>query len=288
MASKYRATSLRARDIDRALIATALDKAYADGQLSFGEHRLRSERARASVTLDELRPLITDLQLDVDLPDPVSNRSAPKPRVLLALGSVVIIAVGMALFFATKDEDPVVAVAAAEPSEIPSVPAAVPPVSMPLPDTVTPIVARPFVFDTAAGLDDFRARYIERFGSSEVLELNIQPVDRRADVYRLDENGRVQRIMVSGGFGPQADTDLPEEDQLVFDWNTIDSAVVAGVIAGAPQSVGAVDGVAKYITIENDGGEQSISVSVDAPDTNGGRIETDFAGNPTYVSPATR
>ena len=59
----------RARDIDRALTATVLDSAYADGQLTFDEHRLRSERARVAITLRDLRRLVSDLQIDVDLPE---------------------------------------------------------------------------------------------------------------------------------------------------------------------------------------------------------------------------
>ena len=281
--SKYRATALRARDIDRALTATALDTAYADGQLTFGEHRLRTERARTAVTLDELRRLVADLQLDVDLPEPEAGRSASRPRVLLVLGSVVIVAAGLVLFFATREDKVEVAAVAAP------VPSPVETVLMPLPDDVTPIVARPFVFDTAAGLDDFRDRFIERFGSSQVVSLSLQ-VDEgsRADVYRLDSEGRVERIMVNGGFEPQKDTSLPEEGQLGFDWDLLDSAVVAGVIAGAPETVGAPQGVVDWVSIDNDEGEQRISVSVSVPDLSGGRVETDFAGNPTYVSPARR
>ena len=59
----------RAREIDRALTATVLDSAYADGQLTFDEHRLRSERARVAITLRDLRRLVSDLQIDVDLPE---------------------------------------------------------------------------------------------------------------------------------------------------------------------------------------------------------------------------
>ncbi|KZF09524.1 MAG: DUF1707 domain-containing protein [Rhodococcus sp. (in: high G+C Gram-positive bacteria)] len=281
--SKYRSTALRARDIDRALTATALDTAYADGQLTFGEHRLRTERARTAVTLDELRRLVSDLQLDVDLPEPEAGRSASRPRVLLALGSVVIVAAGLVLFFATREDKVEVAAVAAP------VPSPVETVSMPVPDDVTPIVARPFVFDTATGLDDFRNRFIERFGSSQVVSLSLQ-VDEgsRADVYRLDAEGRVERIMVNGGFEPQKDTSLPEEGQLGFDWNLLDSAVVAGVIAGAPETVGAPQGVVDWVSIDNDEGEQRISVSVSVPDLSGGWVETDFAGNPTHVSPARR
>lgn len=273
---------MRARDIDRATTATALDEAYADGQLSFEEHRLRNERARGAVTLSELRRLLTDLQLDVDLPDPVVRRSTPKPRILLALGSVVIIAAGLSVFFATKGTGENVST----PAETPSVAAPVeaPVAAAPVLADVTPIVARPFDFDTAEGLEDFRNRYVERFASADVVEVNLQPADGRADVYRLTEEGRVQRVMVSGGFEPQSDTKPLGEDQRVFDWAMLDSSVVAGVVAGAPQSIGAPDGVSKYVTIDADDDEQRISISVYVDDSSGGYVETDFAGNPISVN----
>ncbi|SNT16839.1 DUF1707 SHOCT-like domain-containing protein [Rhodococcoides kyotonense] len=271
--------SLRARDLDRALTSTALDQAYAEGQLTVDEHRARTDAARSAVTLGELHSLVGDLQLDVDLPEPTPRQSKSRTPITLALGSAAAVVVAAAVVFAwTNGDDATEAVAA---------PAA-PSVSIPLPESVTPIVAQPFVFDTAEGLDDFRARYIERFGSSEVVELSIQvDDDNRADVYRLNAEGRVERIMVNGGFDPYRDTDLRDEGQVPFDWNLLDSAVVAGVIAGAPETVGAPQGTPDWVTIDNDEGRQRISVSVDVPDLRGGRVETDFAGNSTYVSPAT-
>ncbi|WP_245819709.1 DUF1707 SHOCT-like domain-containing protein [Rhodococcoides yunnanense] len=269
---------MRARDIDRARTASALDEAYADGQLSFDEHRLRNDRARGAVTLAELRALVTDLQLNVDLPDPEPRSARPKPRVVLALGSVVIIAAGLAVFFAMNSHSEDLPTPAPTPS------ASVPTAAAPLLDDVVPIVARPFDFGTAEGLDDFRNRYIERFGDADVIEIDLQPADQRASIYRLDDDGRVQRVMVSGGFEPQSDTDVLDEDKRVFDWTLLDSTVVAGVVAGAPQSIGASDGVSKYVTIDDDAGEQRISISVYVDDSNGGYVETDFAGNPITVN----
>lgn len=280
MAARYRSTAFRARDIDRALTASALDTAYADGQLSFGEHRLRSERARNAVTLDELHRLVSDLQLDVDLPEPVARRSAPKPRVFLALGSVVIIAAGLALFFATRDSDEEPVVAQQETTVSPT-----PQLSMPLPADVTPIIAQPFVFDTAAGLDDFRTRYIERFGTTEVLELSIQvDDDNRADVYRVSADGRRERVFVAGGFEVYRTTDLLDPSEIPFDWALVDSAVVAGLIAGTPAAVGVPGAVADWVTIDTDDGVPQIAVTAYDADRRGGRIVADLAGNIVRVS----
>lgn len=276
LSPKNRAPALRARDIDRGLIASALDQAYADGQLSVDEHHSRTAAARAAVTLGELHALVSDLQLDVDLPEPTPPRSRRGPVLLLASGAVVVLAVAAAVILTSADDEP----AAAEPTQT-----QVPEVSMPLPGSVTPIVAAPFVFDTAEGLDDFRARYLERFGNSEVVELRLEvDEDNRADIYRLNAEGRVERVMVHGGFEVQPDTSLRAEGQQTFDWALLDSSVVAGVIAGAPATVGDTRGNADWVQIDNDGGLQRISVSVEAPDSMGGRVETDFSGNPTYVS----
>lgn len=266
---------VRARDIDRALAATALDNAYADGQLTFDEHRLRLDRARVAETLSDLRRLGADLQVDVDLPEPEPRRAPPRGRIFVALGSVVIIAVGLSLFFATRDDGPEVAevaeVAAASPK---------PRVSMPLPEGVTPIVARPFVFDTADGLDDFRSRYIERFGSSEVLELSIQvDADNRADVYRVSD-GRRMRVFVSGGFEVDASTGILDPAEQPFDWNLVDSNVIAGLIASTPDTVGVPDAIPDWVTIDNG---RIIVTAYDA-DLRGGRVEADFAGVVTRVS----
>lgn len=271
---------VRARDIDRAIAVTALDNAYADGQLTFDEHRLRVERARVATTLADLRRLMSDLQMDVDLPEPEPRSEPPRGRVFLALGSVAVVVAGLVVFLSTRDQDdptPVVA-AVATTTTAPTVP-------MDLPADVTPIVARPFVFDTAEGLEDFRARYIERFGSSEVLEVSIQAdADNRADVYRISADGRRERVFVAGGFEVDSSTSLLDEVEKPFDWTIVDPAVVAGLIAGAPETVGVPGAEVEYVTIENAREGQQISITVSDADRRGGRIESDFAGVITRVS----
>ena len=277
-----RRPDFRAREIDRALTATVLDTAYADGQLTFDEHRLRSERARVAVTLRDLRRLVSDLQIEIDLPEPAPRTVEPKNRLLLALGSVVVVAVALVVFLTTRNgEEPVPAAAVVASTTTSRV---VPTVTMDLPVDVTPIVARPFVFDTTAGLDDFRERYVERFGSSQVLEVFIQLNNNRADVYRPSAEGRRERVFVAGGFEVGLDTEAPDTDDATFDWATIDSAVLAGLVAGTPEAVGIPNSVVEYIMITETRGNQRISISTSNEDAQGGRVEADFAGNIVSVS----
>lgn len=156
---------------------------------------------------------------------------------------------------------------------------------MNLPDDVTPIVARPFVFDTAAGLDDFRARYVERFGSSQVLEVYLQVGDgARADVYRPAVDGRRERVFVSGGFQVGRETDPPEEDEAAFDWNLVNSAALAGLMAGAPDAVGVPDAVVDSVMITNDRAAPEIAITAYDANRRGGRIVAGFEGNVLSVS----
>lgn len=266
----------RAREIDRALTATVLDSAYADGQLTFDEHRLRSERARVAITLRDLRRLVSDLQIDIDLPEPPPRTSEPKNRLVLALGSVVIVTVGLVVFLSTRTGEESVPAASVVASTTRSV---APTVPMDLPVDVTPIVARPVVFDTAAGLDDFRERYVERFGSSQVIEVFVQMDDNRADVYRPTAEGRRERVFVSGGFEVYHETEPPDAQDALFDWATIDSAVLAGLVAGTPDAVGVPDAAVEYVMITDSRGEQRISITAHNDDDQGGRVEADFAGN---------
>ncbi|WP_415971683.1 DUF1707 domain-containing protein [Rhodococcus sp. 077-4] len=277
-----RRPDFRAREIDRALTATVLDTAYADGQLTFDEHRLRSERARVAVTLSDLRRLVSDLQIDIDLPEPAPRTAEPKNRLLLALGSVMIVAVALVVFLSTRNgAEPVQAAAVVASTTTSSV---APTVPMDLPVDVTPIVARPFVFDTAAGLDDFRDRYVQRFGSSQVLEVYIQLDNNRADVYRPTPESRRERVLIAGGFEVDLDTDAPDTDDALFDWATIDSAVLAGLVAGTPEAIGVPDAAVEYVMINESRGKQRISISARNEDAEGGRVEADFAGNIVSVS----
>ncbi len=261
--------SKRARDIDRATTATALDRAYSDGQMSYEEHRLRSERARGAVTLSDLRALTDDLQSDADLPEPPPRHYEPEHRVLYALLAVIVVAVGLTLFLldSRADDEPIAG----------AVPTSTQPPVVAVADGVTPIVARPFVFDTAVGLDDFRARYLEQFESSEVISVSIRFADERADIYRFDADRAVEDVSVSGGFEPRLYSSSSLNEAGTFDWTAIDHTLVADLLAGVPESLGNPNAVVDSLTIDNQE-RPEIEFRTDS-----GRIVYDFAGNPIAI-----
>lgn len=261
--------SKRAREIDRATTATALDRAYSDGQMTYEEHRLRIERCRAAITLRDLRALTDDLQSDVDLPEPPPRHYEPKRRVLYALLAVIVVAVGLTVFLldSRAEDEPILAAAPTSSTSTP-----VPEVEVG--EGVTPIVARPFVFDTAAGLDDFRQQYIDRFGSSEIISVRIQMADQRADIYRFDADRAVEDVTVYGGFDPGPYSSSSLNDAATFDWMSLDHTLVANLLAGVPQSLQSPDAVVESLTVDNQ--EQP---EIEFRTVSSGRIVFDFAGN---------
>lgn len=263
--------SKRARDIDRATTATALDRAYSDGQMTYEEHRLRTEKARTAVTLSDLRALTDDLQSDVDLPEPPPRHYEPKRRVLYALVAVVAVAVGLTVFLldSRAEDEPILA--AAPTTSLTSSSTSAPEI----PDGVTPIVARPFVFDTAAGLDDFRRQYVTRFGSAEVISVSIRLADQRADIYRFGADRAVEDVTVDGGFDPGLYSSPSLNDAATFDWTSVDHTLVANLLAGVPQSLGNPEAVVERLTIDN---RERPEIEFRTSDSSG-RIVYDFAGN---------
>ncbi|MBY6368360.1 DUF1707 SHOCT-like domain-containing protein [Rhodococcoides corynebacterioides] len=268
-------SSLRARDVDRAVTATALDRAYADGQLTFDEHRTRSASARSARTVGDLHALVSDLQSDVPLPEPEVPRRARRPWrrwPLVAAVAVVVAAGGWAL---ARDPDPA-----------PAVPTADAPAPAPdLPPDVSPIVAQPFAFDTAAGLADFRARWIERFGSAEIYSMYLDLGDRRASVTRPVADGRQQQVNVMGGFDPSDSTSEPSDSERTLDWTTLNVDALAGHLAGAPLSLGRPNGVVDTVNLRNFGTPE---IRLDVVDPRGegvGTVVVDPAGAVLSVEP---
>ncbi|WP_032402753.1 DUF1707 SHOCT-like domain-containing protein [Rhodococcoides fascians] len=265
-------SSKRARDIDRATTVTALDRAYSDGQMTYEEHRLRIERAGTAVTLSDLRALTDDLQSDVDLPEPPPRHYEPKRRVLYAILAVLVVAVGLTVILLDSRADD-------EPVEVAVPTSAATPISaVEVADGVTPIVARPFVFDTAEGLDDFRARYLEQYKSSEVISVSIRFNDERADIYRFDADRAVEDVSVSGGFEPRLYSSSSLNDAGTFDWTTIDHTLVANLLAGVPESLGNPNAVVNNLTIDN---QERPEIEFRTADSS--RIIFDFAGNPIAI-----
>jgi hypothetical protein len=70
---------LRATDLDRSMACTALDNAYADGELDFTEHQQRVDAAKQAKTLGDLAALLDDLQVAHALTGAVDRPAASTP-----------------------------------------------------------------------------------------------------------------------------------------------------------------------------------------------------------------
>lgn len=75
------ASGKRARDSDREAVVTALHDAFVDGQLDTAEHQRRVDTALESAYVDDLRPLVDDLQVETPaaLAVPAATPSPKRP-----------------------------------------------------------------------------------------------------------------------------------------------------------------------------------------------------------------
>ncbi|MGU3436253.1 DUF1707 SHOCT-like domain-containing protein [Actinomycetes bacterium M1A6_2h] len=264
---------IRARDIDRALVATALDNAYADGQLTFDEHRDRLEKARNAQTLGQLHSLAADLQAEVPLPEPEAQpRRSPRGRAIGVGAAVVVVVLAVAVYLGARESTP-----DAQPPTEPTRP--IPTVD----GTVVPIVARPFDFWTAAGLTDFRARFLNRYGDPTVSDVTLYPADNRATLDRLVDGGRTRSVDVRGGFDDSGDTALLASGYQSFDISQIDVVALASAMAGAGAAVEVPGAAVTHVVVRNMGTPEILVFAADA-DNRGGYVQTDFAGNVTRVA----
>ncbi len=276
---------MRARDIDRATAATALDNAYSDGQLSFDEHEARVARARSAKTLGELQAAVADLQAPVDLPDPPTPRAPSRgATVPILLGAAVLVGVVAAALLVMKsgatEGHPSSAVAA-----IPTTSAAVStaaPTALPT-SGVVPIVAPKVSFATADGIALFVDLYRAKFGDTIADDLTFYPNDDYAVSSRAVEPNRSQGFTFRGGFDPGS-LSSRDPNTPVLDIGTVDIARLVGLMAGAPQSVGVPDATLSHIMFEMEDGAPQLRIYVSTKANSGGFIEATFAGEITRVA----
>lgn len=278
---------LRARDIDRAIVCTALDNAYSDGQLSFEEHRSRIGKARAAVTLTDLKALVSDLQTSVDLPPAQSTvrlSSAQSrgrtPLVVAAAVGVVALVVGTVLV-ASRGSDDDSAPTASAASSTSSVVATT---TVPVPSGVVPIVAPRVDFKTAAGISSFRDLYRERFGDTIADEVNMYPDGIYAVMERGEaEPNRMRRWTFRGGFSP-GDLEARDPDQPVVDLAAVDVEALVRLIADAPAVIGVADAKISHIGLRTDGGGPAVYIYLNNSFNEGGYIRASFTGEILRIS----
>ncbi|MFH5208775.1 DUF1707 SHOCT-like domain-containing protein [Antrihabitans spumae] len=278
---------LRARDIDRAIVCTALDNAYSDGQLSFEEHRSRIGKARAAVTLTDLKALVSDLQASVDLPPAQSTvrlSSAQSrgrtPLIVAGAVGVVALVVGTVLVASRgSDDDPAPAASAAS-----STSSVVATTTVPVPSGVVPIVAPKTDFTTAAGISSFRDLYRERFGDTIADEVDMYPDGIYAVMERGEgEPNRMRRWTFQGGFSP-GDLEARKPDQPVIDLAAVDVEALVRLIADAPAAIGVADAKISHIGLRTDGGGPAVYIYLNNSFNEGGYIRASFTGEILRIS----
>ncbi|MBJ8347646.1 DUF1707 domain-containing protein [Antrihabitans sp. YC2-6] len=267
--SRGRGARFRARDIDRATIATALDNAYAEGQLTFDEHRARVERARSAVYLGDLDALVGDLQRPVDLPRPTAG---PKPAGAGAVGWLVaivalVLGAGLVWFVARggddADDQPQAAAATATTTVVPT--------------EVAPIYAPTVRVDTVDGLREFVDLYRERFGDTIADEGSMHPDGQYIVFDRAEAPNRVRAYTFRGGFDPGALTARDPNTQ-VIDLSLLNVDAVIGLQNGAPLAVGVPDGKVTHMSLQPNRGVPTISVHVNNEFGESGYLQADFDG----------
>ena len=249
-------SGLRARDIDRSTTATALDNAYADGQLSYEEHRLRLERARAAVTLGELDALVADLQVRTAMPPRAvpSARRGPGVGVLRwAVATVGLLALAALVWFVvrtTPEDDEPVAAATTTTTTTSSYPA-----------EVTPIFAPRVDFAAAAGYEQFVDLYRARFGDTISDNLNINIENGYASFTRAEELDRERDFTFRGGFDT-GDLAARETNTQVIDIATVSPETYAALLQQAVERTALRDAYVTHVMMRTGRTGPEISVYV--------------------------
>ncbi|MGQ4619285.1 DUF1707 domain-containing protein [Nocardia sp. R7R-8] len=258
-----RYSDVRARDTDRADVCGLLDAALADGQLDAAEHAARTARAMRAKSFGELDALIDDLQIPDGLADaPVVRVDRRRPRRWPAPVSVLVAAL----------------VAGAMVGGISRCGDDLPGVSENVPDLTT-----------GAGLAYFLAEYRVEFGDMSADEVTLYPKYVTVDRQKPGSASETGDYYYDGDFRASR-TSERQRGTRSFDLAAIDVPAIAGLLAGAPQSVKAPDGVITHVIMNFqpsgpvDAGP-AIYIYVKNKGGSSGYLTVTFAGEPIVVSP---
>ncbi|WP_405134323.1 DUF1707 domain-containing protein [Nocardia sp. NBC_01388] len=252
--AENRNQGMRARDSDRVDACALLDNARAQGELTEAEHAQRMAAAMRARTFGDLDSLIADLQIPRNLvgtPLLQPQRRNLALRWKIAAGALTVALLAGALGGCLA--------------------------------RVT--VSKPVMPDatTGAGLASFIAAYRNHYGDTIADEVTLFPayvvVDRR-----VGQTDRADRIRYDGGFDSMSDsTRMSGTDSI--DLAAIDLPKLAGLIAGAPQTLSMPGRAVTHIGIEHKTGEDpQISIYI----VNGsktGYLQVSPQGEPIAVYP---
>ena len=254
-------TGIRARDSDRADACGMLDAALADGQLSAEEHASRTSTAMRAKTFDELDRLIGDLQIPSRLAaSPVVSprrRRSPRRCVYAAVLVVAAAAVGgIAGAIANSDLGPTKTV-----------------------PTLT----------TGAGLHFFLDEYRAEFGDTVADELGLYPAHAVFDRPAPGNGRQSDPYLYDGEFDDWGSPSTRSDDERSFDLGTVDQVALAGLLAGAPETLHVPDGEVEIVSFRYESGSEdgppTISIHVENDAGHTGHMVVGFDGEPFDIYP---
>ncbi|MGV9336976.1 DUF1707 SHOCT-like domain-containing protein [Nocardia sp. NPDC003726] len=256
-----RYSDIRARDTDRADVCGLLDAALADGQLTADEHAARTARAMRAKSFGQLDALIGDLQIPDELANaPVVRMDRRRPRRWLAPLSVVVVAL----------------VAGAMVGGISRCGVDLPGFSQDVPDLTT-----------GAGLAYFLAEYRAEFGDMSADQVTLHPRHASVDRQKPGSASETADYYYNGDFRASRTSDRRARERS-FDLGAIDVPAVAGLLAGAPQTMRAPDGAVTHIIV-NFGSNGPVDLGpvlqiyVKGQGGSSGYLTATFAGEPLAV-----
>lgn len=258
---------VRARDIDRSTTIAVLDNARSDGQLDFGEHQSRVERARNAVTLAQLDALVTDLQT---APGTVAPPVATPQRRQVPWLLVVLVVVGIAFaaWLVLSGKPPKADSSAAATTSAPTTL---------LPTEAVPIVAPKVNLATADGLRTFTELYRAKFGDTLGDEWLFYPEGPYAIVTRAEQANRARDYTFRGGFEPGT-LDKRDSNVEAIDFATVNIDALAELMASAPQRLGVPDAKVSHVSFRTDRSGSAVNVYADNEVHEGGYIAMSPAG----------
>ncbi|MFC3963662.1 DUF1707 SHOCT-like domain-containing protein [Nocardia jiangsuensis] len=257
-----RTEGVRARDRDRVDACSVLDAALADGQLSAAEHAARTATAMRAKSFDQLDALVADLQIPANLVDaPIVRVDRRTPRRWQAPVAVLAGAAALGLLAGLLSS-----------CGGPGGPA----------EQVPLLTSGP-------GIGYFLAEYRAEFGETVADEVTFYPEYVLVDRALPGNPQSTADYHYDGGFDRYTAGNGRKPDEPTLDLAELDVPRLAGLLLGAPRTVGLPDGTISHIIVEREAGARSEAapiarIYVRAADNRVGYLETTLGGEPLTIN----
>jgi hypothetical protein len=253
-------TKKRANDTDRADTARRLDEAYADGQLSAGEHEERLTTALHATTLGQLAALTVDLQSGTVLPSMTKSRPRKQNNFLRLLVPAVatLLIMGLLIWAAGGRNES---------------------------DDQSNTAGEQYSYLSPRGLAEVIAAVRTKFGNATVDDLTLYP--GYAVVFRAAEDAPLQQLSYyyNGEFREPTDSGTREDVPMV-DLKTLDVMTIASVVAGAGTSLNLSRVDQSYLVVRAGEEEPEVLVFASNDKKENGHLALDIHGSILAVYPS--